>query len=466
MYSCPHHNFGPSNIFIDITEDGAVKKRLITYSEEESVTDNHQIGIKFTKSWGEKTIESTKKEPFRFTLGNDEVLKGVEIGVKTMKLNEKAEFLIASDYCNGENVHHGCCFLSYEIEVVEINPPEKKIKEMNYDEKLIIAKKYKEQGIQKYNEKDFEWAIEKFEYSLKYLCDFELNEKFIEGKKLVVSLFTNISNCYNLLKNYNKVLEITKKALFIEQTPKLYYFRALASIYTNNFKEAEENYINLKKLVPEEDNGVIFVKEIIEKKISNRKNHESKFLRNFYRIKYFDNNMNINYSIQTIPYEILNKENPIVSLDLIINNNIKNIEIELFKDKLPITCNNFLKFCLNKQLDNIIINKVIKDFIFEFNPDINNVNKIYFNDENFIYFHCTKGVLTMGNENKPNTNHSKFWITLTNRSIWLDGKNTVFGHIIKNIEVLDEINEVDTNENDIPSKDIIIKKCYIKENNI
>ena len=119
MYSCPHHNFGPSNIFIDITEDGAVKKRLITYSEEESVTDNHQIGIKFTKSWGEKTIESTKKEPFRFTLGNDEVIKGVEIGVKTMKLNEKAEFLIATDCCHGENVHHGC-FLSYEIEVVEI----------------------------------------------------------------------------------------------------------------------------------------------------------------------------------------------------------------------------------------------------------------------------------------------------------------------------------------------------------
>ena len=176
--------------------------------------------------------------------------------------------------------------------------------------------------------------------------------------------------------------------------------------------------------------------------------------------------MNINYSIQTIPYEILNKENPIVCLDLIINNNIKNIEIELFKDKLPITCNNFLKFCVNKQLDNIIINKVIKDFIFEFNPDINNVNKIYFNDENFTYFHCTKGVLTMGNENKPNTNHSKFWITLTNRSIWLDGKNTVFGHIIKNIEVLDEINEVETNENDFPSKDIIIKKCYIKENNL
>jgi cyclophilin family peptidyl-prolyl cis-trans isomerase len=468
MYTCPHHQLYPSNIFVDITEDGGVKKRLITYSEEESVTDNHQIGIKYTKSIGEKTLENTKKEPFRFTLGNNEVLKGVEIGVKTMKLNEKAEFIISSEYSKGDTLYpgvsYGSAFLTYEIEVVEINPPEKKIDDMNNDEKLNMAKKYKEEGIKKYNEKDFEWAIEKFEYSLKYLNDIEYDE-FLEGKKLVISLLTNISNCYNSLKNYIKVLETTNKGLLIEQTPKLFYFRALACVYTNNYKEAEKNYNNLKKLVPEEDNGVLFVKEIIEKKISNRRNHESKFLRNYFRRKYYDNDMNFNYSIKTIPSEIMNKNNPIVLMKIIINNNIKYIEIELFKDKLPITCENFLKFCMKKQLNNIIINKVIKDFILEFNPDINNVNKTYFKDENFDYSHCTKGLLTMGNENKSNTNHSKFWITLSNKSIWLDGKNTVFGHIIKNLEILDEINECDTNENDVPIKDIIIENCCVKNTN-
>ena len=86
---------------------------------------------------------------------------------------------------------------------------------------------------------------------------------------------------------------------------------------------------------------------------------------------------------------------------------------------------------MNKKLNNIIINKVIRDFIFEFNPNINNTDKIYFNDENFLYCYCTNGLLTIGNENKPNTNHSKFWKTLTNKIIWLDGKNNVFGTYYK-----------------------------------
>ena len=87
MHSCIHNqNFDTSIISINITEDGGLKN-LILYSQEESVTDNHQIGIKFTNN-GRKKNRKQNKNHLEKLLGNVEVLKGFEICVKTLKLNE------------------------------------------------------------------------------------------------------------------------------------------------------------------------------------------------------------------------------------------------------------------------------------------------------------------------------------------------------------------------------------------
>ena len=64
------------------------------------------------------------------------------------------------------------------------------------------------------------------------------------------------------------------------------------------------------------------------------------------------------------------------------------------------------------------------------------------------------------------SNGSEFFITLKD-SIWLDGKNVVFGQIIEGINIIKEFNNIEIDNNDTPKIPIIIDDCgEILKNNI
>ena len=57
-----------------------------------------------------------------------------------------------------------------------------------------------------------------------------------------------------------------------------------------------------------------------------------------------------------------------------------------------------------------------------------------------------------------NTNSCQFFITATKTS-WLDGKHVVFGKILEGMNVLREIENVETDLKDAPIKDVEITDC-------
>ena len=448
-----------SNEYINLTEDGGVKKKLLSLGSGYQPSNNNEIIISFTSTIDNKT---TKKENFRFSLGNNEVNSGLEIAVKSMKINEKSSFIISSKYSNNKKNS------IYEIILLQILPPLKKISEMDFPEKLSRAKMLKNEGVEKYKENEFEIAAEKFLKSIEFVKNSdEKNEDQIEGFNLLITLLTNLSNCYNHLKNYEKVMKFTEQALKLKPNAKNYYFRSIASVKIGNLNEAEKNLTELKNFLNENDEGIKYVQNLIEnqKKIQNV--NKKKFSKNIFKQKLYDDKPN-NFKPNFIP-EKINEKNPKCFFEIQIGNdeNLKRIEFELFKDHVPKTSENFRCLCTgekNLHYKNSIFHRIIKDFAisggdFE-NNDGTGGKSIYgktFEDENFYYAHNKEGILTMANSGK-NTNGSQFFITLK-ETPWLDGKNVVFGRVIKGMDVVNEIAEVETDGQNKPEEEVKIVNC-------
>ncbi|KAK2584640.1 hypothetical protein KPH14_006988 [Odynerus spinipes] len=150
------------------------------------------------------------------------------------------------------------------------------------------------------------------------------------------------------------------------------------------------------------------------------------------------------------------------------------IVIELFKDVLPRTAENFRALCTGEKGNGVnnkklhykgsIFHKVVPQFMIQGGDIINfdgtggeSIYGTHFDDESFQISHSRGGLLSMVNEGQPNTNSSQFIIT-TVPCTHLDNTNVAFGKIIRGMGVVTEINSVPTVK-DVPAERISIINC-------
>ncbi len=152
----------------------------------------------------------------------------------------------------------------------------------------------------------------------------------------------------------------------------------------------------------------------------------------------------------------------------IIQTNMGTIELELYADKTPKTVENFVGLANKGYYNGVIFHRVIDNFMIQ-GGDPTGTGRSgqslwggKFEDE-FVpeLKHNGAGVLSMANAG-PNTNGSQFFITLK-ETPWLDGRHTVFGRVIKGMDVVQAIGKVPTNQQDRPLKDVVMEKVTIEK---
>ncbi|WKS94440.1 peptidylprolyl isomerase [Riemerella columbina] len=147
--------------------------------------------------------------------------------------------------------------------------------------------------------------------------------------------------------------------------------------------------------------------------------------------------------------------------------------IQFFDQESPVTVANFVGLAQGT-IDNkakkkgepyyngIIFHRVIKDFMIQGgDPTGTGMGDpgYKFDDEKNNLKHEGKGFLSMANSG-PNTNGSQFFITEV-ATPWLDGKHTIFGKVVKGLEVIDAIANVEKGAQDKPKEDVVIKNIEI-----
>ncbi|XP_073028868.1 peptidyl-prolyl cis-trans isomerase CYP59 [Primulina eburnea] len=161
-------------------------------------------------------------------------------------------------------------------------------------------------------------------------------------------------------------------------------------------------------------------------------------------------------------------------MSVMLVTSVGEIVVDLFVDRCPLTCKNFIKLCKIKYYNGCLFHTVQKDFTAQTGDPTgtgsggDSVYKFLYGDQARFFGdeihldvkHSKIGTVAMASAGE-NMNASQFYITLRDDLDYLDGKHTVFGEVAEGLDTLTRINEAYVDEKNKPYKNIRIKHTYI-----
>lgn len=138
-------------------------------------------------------------------------------------------------------------------------------------------------------------------------------------------------------------------------------------------------------------------------------------------------------------------------------------------DLVPKTAENFLELCQTGYYNNTIFHRLVKNFCLQGGDPTGTgmggssiFGKPFEDEFNKNLLHKSRGILSMANSGK-HTNQSQFFITFK-ATPHLDEVHSVFGEVVGNIKLLDDLEAIGSDQNDKPKKEIKILSAEVYSN--
>lgn len=286
----------------NLTPDGKIKKRIRREGVGELPPDRSVCSILYTAflEFNDEPLDYAHiKKPYSFRLGSA-VLYGLNLAVASMKVTEKAQFLIDPDYAFGKM---GCpprippnSTILYQIELVKFSDSGAALDFENLtieDKKSFTVASKTALGLiesaKEHFKKNVKVAIRDYNRALGLIDDCQLADysEQEEQQKIKLRILTNLTVCYNKVDQpkrcctaCNEIFNMVKNTSL--QIPAKVYFNNGRALYMiGEYERAKYELLRAQKLEPantEISKELLKVKEKIDKMKQKEKEVAKKFL--------------------------------------------------------------------------------------------------------------------------------------------------------------------------------------------
>ncbi|XP_022108900.1 inactive peptidyl-prolyl cis-trans isomerase FKBP6-like isoform X2 [Acanthaster planci] len=254
-----------------VISDGGVKKRVKKVGSGEVFQEGWTATIHYEGyfEYCDVPYDSSKlrNKPQKITLGEGQVIPGLEIAVSTMRKGEKSDFLVSPEYAFGPRgvpprIPENATIL-FVIELLAISEtpiaPDmdtwtaEKRKAATFDEILEVANAERKAGNEAYEEKRTSKATSHYIKAIRLLENARLANQSEEDemRRVLLKLYLNMSICYIKQGHYTRALSNCTKALEIDpDNIKALFRRGQALLRSGEFDQARHWLSKAQKISP------------------------------------------------------------------------------------------------------------------------------------------------------------------------------------------------------------------------